>query len=111
VLKKRARAVEHQGQFSVSTRAFTRGNHRSVPQPDDSLRLFRAVMVAHGVSLVANGGGRLSRGQLMLFCPESCGANLVAKSRLIAIVHYRAQKVFIQHVLDHAEYDKGKWRE
>lgn len=62
MLKKSARAVEHQGQFSVSTRAFTGGNHRSVPQPDDSLRLFRAVMVAHGVSLVANGGGRLSRG-------------------------------------------------
>jgi len=31
--------------------------------------------------------------------------------RLIAIVQYRAQKLFIQHVLDHAEYDKGKWRE
>ncbi|MFC2974579.1 type II toxin-antitoxin system HigB family toxin [Azotobacter bryophylli] len=33
------------------------------------------------------------------------------KLRLIAIVQYRAQKVLIQHVLDHAEYDKGKWRE
>ena len=33
------------------------------------------------------------------------------KLRLIAIVQYRAQKLFIQHVLDHAEYDKGKWRE
>lgn len=30
------------------------------------------------------------------------------KLRLIAIVQYRAQKLFIQHVLDHAEYDKGK---
>ncbi|WP_271194971.1 type II toxin-antitoxin system HigB family toxin [Pseudomonas turukhanskensis] len=33
------------------------------------------------------------------------------KLRLIAIVQYRAQKLFIQHVLDHCEYDKGKWRE
>lgn len=33
------------------------------------------------------------------------------KLRLIAIVQYRAQKVLIQHMLDHAEYDKGKWRE
>lgn len=33
------------------------------------------------------------------------------KLRLIAIVHYRAQKVFIPHVLDHGEYDKGKWME
>lgn len=32
------------------------------------------------------------------------------KLRLIAIVQYRAQKLYIQHVLDHAEYDKGKWR-
>ncbi len=33
------------------------------------------------------------------------------KLRLIAIVQYRAQKLYIQHVLDHGEYDKGKWRE
>ena len=33
------------------------------------------------------------------------------KLRLIAVVHYRAQKLFIQQVLDHGEYDKGKWRE
>jgi mRNA interferase HigB len=33
------------------------------------------------------------------------------KLRLIAIVQYRSQKLFIQHVLDHAEYNKGKWRE
>lgn len=33
------------------------------------------------------------------------------KLRLIAIVQYRAQKLFIQHVLDHREYDHGKWKE
>ena len=33
------------------------------------------------------------------------------KLRLIAVVHYRAQKLYIQHVLDHTDYDKGKWRE
>lgn len=33
------------------------------------------------------------------------------KLRVIAIVQYRAQKVFIRHILDHAEYEKGKWRE
>ncbi|QEM83109.1 type II toxin-antitoxin system HigB family toxin [Halomonas binhaiensis] len=32
------------------------------------------------------------------------------KIRLIATVHYRAKRVFIRHILDHAEYDKGKWR-
>jgi len=30
-------------------------------------------MVAHGVTVVANGGGRLSGDQLMLFGPETCG--------------------------------------
>ncbi len=33
------------------------------------------------------------------------------KLRLIAVVHYRFKKVYIQHVLDHAEYDKGTWKE
>lgn len=33
------------------------------------------------------------------------------KLRLIAIVHYQANKVYIQHILSHVEYDKGKWRE
>lgn len=33
------------------------------------------------------------------------------KLRLIAIIQYRAQKVFIQHILDHAEYDRDKWKE
>lgn len=33
------------------------------------------------------------------------------KLRLIAVVQYRAQKLFIQRVIDHAEYDKDKWKE
>lgn len=33
------------------------------------------------------------------------------KLRLIAIVQYRAQKLFIQHVLDHREHDKNRWKE
>ncbi|PMR70290.1 type II toxin-antitoxin system HigB family toxin [Halomonas heilongjiangensis] len=33
------------------------------------------------------------------------------KIRLIAVVHYRYKKIYIQHVLDHAEYDKGTWKE
>lgn len=32
------------------------------------------------------------------------------KIRLIAIVHYRAKRVYIRDILDHKEYDKGKWR-
>jgi mRNA interferase HigB len=33
------------------------------------------------------------------------------KLRLIAIVRYRMQRLYIRHVLDHREYDKGKWKE
>lgn len=32
------------------------------------------------------------------------------KFRLIAVIHYNRGKVYIRHVLTHAEYDKGKWR-
>ncbi|WP_268744278.1 type II toxin-antitoxin system HigB family toxin [Halomonas sp. PBN3] len=27
------------------------------------------------------------------------------------MVHYRFKKVYIQHVLDHTEYDRGTWKE
>lgn len=33
------------------------------------------------------------------------------KYRLIAAVHFDRGKLFIRHVLTHAEYDKGKWKE
>jgi mRNA interferase HigB len=33
------------------------------------------------------------------------------KLRLIAVVHYRFRKIYIQQVMDHTEYDKGKWKD
>jgi mRNA interferase HigB len=33
------------------------------------------------------------------------------KYRLIALVHYALQSVAVEHVLTHAEYDQGRWRE
>lgn len=33
------------------------------------------------------------------------------KIRLIASVNYSAQRLYIKHVFDHREYDKGKWRD
>ena len=33
------------------------------------------------------------------------------KLRLIAYVRYRSQKLYIKHVLDHREYERGKWKE
>ncbi len=33
------------------------------------------------------------------------------KYRLIAAIHYNRKKVYIRHVLTHAEYDGNKWKE
>ncbi|RVU13882.1 type II toxin-antitoxin system HigB family toxin [Methylobacterium oryzihabitans] len=32
------------------------------------------------------------------------------KIRLIAAVNYKFKKIYIQSIMDHSEYDKGKWR-
>jgi mRNA interferase HigB len=32
------------------------------------------------------------------------------KYRLIAVFHYNREKLFVRHVLTHAEYDEGKWK-
>jgi len=28
-----------------------------------------------------------------------------------AAIHYNRRRIYIRHVLTHAEYDKGKWKE
>jgi mRNA interferase HigB len=33
------------------------------------------------------------------------------KYRLVAAVHFNRGKVFVRHVLTHAEYDNGKWKD
>lgn len=33
------------------------------------------------------------------------------KYRLIAAIHFNRRRIYIRHVLTHAEYDKGKWKE
>lgn len=30
--------------------------------------------------------------------------------RLIAVIHFNRGKLFVRHVLTHAEYDTGKWK-
>ena len=32
------------------------------------------------------------------------------KYRLIAAIHFNTQKLFIRHVLTHAQYDRGDWK-
>ena len=43
-----------------------------------------------------------------LFHVFNIGGN---KLRLIAVVRYRVQRLYIRHVLDHIDYDKGNWKE
>ncbi len=44
-------------------------------------------------------------GHLIVF---NIGGN---KYRLIASVHFNRQKLYVRHILTHAEYDRGKWKE
>ena len=32
------------------------------------------------------------------------------KFRLIAVIHFNRGKLYVRHVLTHAEYDEGKWK-
>ena len=32
------------------------------------------------------------------------------KYRLIAAIHYNRRKVYVRHLLTHAEYDRGAWK-
>lgn len=32
------------------------------------------------------------------------------KYRIIAAVHFNTKKIYVRHVLTHAEYDKGAWK-
>jgi mRNA interferase HigB len=43
-------------------------------------------------------------GDLIVF---NIGGN---KYRLIAAIHFNRNKLFIRHVLTHAEYDRGAWK-
>jgi mRNA interferase HigB len=33
------------------------------------------------------------------------------KYRLVAAIHFNRGKVYVRHVLTHAEYDRGQWKE
>jgi mRNA interferase HigB len=36
--------------------------------------------------------------------------NVGSAFRLIAAIHFNRQRVYVRHVLTHAEYDRGKWK-
>jgi mRNA interferase HigB len=32
------------------------------------------------------------------------------KFRLVVVIHFNRQKVYVRHVMTHAEYDRGAWK-
>ena len=36
--------------------------------------------------------------------------NIGKPCRLIAAIHFDGQRLYVRHVLTHAEYDRGKWK-
>ena len=48
-----------------------------------------------------------SADQVGKFTVFNIGGN---KYRLIAVIHYNRAKVFVRHVLNHADYDRGAWK-
>jgi mRNA interferase HigB len=49
-----------------------------------------------------------SADQIGKFTVFNIGGN---KYRLIAVIHFNRGKVYVRHVLTHAEYDKGNWKD
>ena len=49
----------------------------------------------------------LSADQVGQYTVFNIGEN---KYRLIVAIHYTRKKVYIRHVLTHADYDRGTWR-
>ncbi len=49
-----------------------------------------------------------SADQVGKFTVFNIGGN---KARLIAVIHYNRDMIYIRHVLTHKEYDKGTWKE
>jgi mRNA interferase HigB len=48
-----------------------------------------------------------SADQVGKFTVFNIGGN---KYRLVAVIHYDYPRVFVRHVLTHAEYDRGEWK-
>jgi len=68
-------------------------------------RLMKRGRYPNFASLKATYGSVDKVGPLMVF-------NIAGNSiRLIAAVHFNSGKVFVRHVLSHAEYDAGRWKQ
>ena len=68
-------------------------------------RLMKRGHYANFATLKATFGSVDKVGPLLVF-------NIAGNSiRLITAVHFNSGKVFVRHVLSHAEYDSGRWKQ
>jgi mRNA interferase HigB len=78
------------------------------PDSKTSLRLWHKLTItANWQSFVELREVFASADQVGNFTIFNVGGN---KYRLIAFLDYTSQKVFIRHILTHAEYDKDDWK-
>jgi mRNA interferase HigB len=59
-------------------------------------------------SLVELKGAFAAADRVGKFTVFNIGGNIV---RLIAAIHYNRRKVYIRHIVTHAEYDRGNWKD
>ena len=78
------------------------------PNAQTSLKLwYKLTNTAGWRSFVELRGTFSSADQVEKLVVFNIGGN---KYRLIAFIDYRYQKVFVRHILTHAEYDKNNWK-
>ena len=79
--------------------------HRDAETPlDDWFRIVRRLWWTSLVDVRKTFPHADAVGELTIF---NIGGN---KYRLAASIHYRTGKIFIRHVMTHAEYSRGDWK-
>lgn len=71
-------------------------------------RWYRTAEKAEWTSFAELRATYASTDQVGRFAVFNIGGN---KFRLVAVIHYNRGKVYIRHVLTHAEYNRGDWKE
>jgi len=72
---------------------------------DDWYRLMKLQSYGSFAELKSTFGSVDKVGNVFVF---DIGGN---KMRVIAAIHFNRAKVFVRHVLTHAEYERGEWKE
>ena len=72
---------------------------------DDWYRLMKLGSYGSFAALKSTFGSVDKVGNVFVF---DIGGN---KMRVIAAIHFNRAKVFVRHVLTHAEYERGEWKE